>query len=520
VKNPGTYKGLIEKIPYLKELGITAVELLPICEFDETHNGRKNPITGERLVNYWGYNSICFHAPKASYSSQGLNGEQIFEFKSLVKALHTAGIEVILDVVFNHTGEEDEQGPVYTFRGIDNPIYYMIDKKTRGYHDFTGCGNTVNCNHPVVRDLIMDCLRYWVIEMHVDGFRFDLASVLCRAEDGSVLANPPLVERITKDPVLANTKLIAEPWDAGGLYQLGSFPAGKKWAEWNDKYRNHIRKYIRGDRGMIPKLATRIAGSSDLYRMSARTPYHSINFITCHDGFTLADLVSYKKKHNQMNGESNRDGLDENFSRNYGKEGPSENPRINRLRKRQIKNMALLLMLSQGVPMLLAGDEMGRSQRGNNNAYCQDNEISWIDWNLLEQNAELVRFFKLAIQFRKHHSTLRRTTFFEDDPSGKILINWYDKKLKQPNWAGKSCYLAFHLLPDQINKRDIFVISNASPSSQSFQLPALETGKIWRRSADTYLDSPYDICETGKEQALKEQGTYDAHPQSTVVLIA
>jgi len=411
VKHPGTFRGLIEKIPYLQELGITAVELLPINEFDETHNDKINPATGKRLAQYWGYDSIAFFAPKASYANLNQEGTQINEFKDLVKAFHRAGIEVILDIVFNHTAEGDDKGTTFSFRGLDNSIYYLIDKETGRYYNFSGCGNTLNCNHPVVRDLILDCLRYWVVEMHVDGFRFDLASILGRGQDGTVLANPPLLEHIAADPVLANTKIIAEAWDAAGLYQVGSFPAWKRWAEWNGKFRDDLRRYIRGQKGMVGTLATRLAGSSDLYQQSDRAPYHSINFITSHDGFTLYDLVSYKHKYNIENGENNRDGSNENISWNCGKEGQTQNSRIVTLRKRQIKNMTLLLLMAQGVPMILGGDELGRTQKGNNNAYCQDNDISWFDWQLLQENNDLFHFFKSAIRFRKEHPALRRRTF-------------------------------------------------------------------------------------------------------------
>jgi isoamylase len=518
VQNPGTFAGLIEKIPYMQELGITAVELLPINEFDETHEVKKNPFTGVPLLNFWGYDSICFFAPKASYAKNNENGNHLNEFKTLVKTLHSAGIEVILDIVFNHTAEGGKDGFTFSFRGLDNSVYYMIDKNTGEYYNFSGCGNTMNCNHPVVRDLIMDCLRYWVIEMHIDGFRFDLASILGRGQDGSVLANPPLLEQIANDPVLAHTKIIAEAWDAAGLYQVGSFPAWQRWAEWNGKYRDNLRKYVRGDKGMVPLLATRVAGSSDLYRQSGRAPYYSINFITCHDGFTLYDLVSYNKKHNEVNGDNNRDGTDENYSWNCGKEGPSTNEKVNQLRKKQIKNFALLLLLSQGVPMILAGDELGRSQKGNNNAYCQDNEISWIDWNLLERNADLFRFFKLAIQFRMQHRSLRRMTFFEDDPTKKIYIEWYGTKLNKPNWNGNSFNLSFHLLPNPQDQSDIFVISNADRKNQTFKIPKLKNGKKWYRVADTSLESPFDFSEPGQEYLLPEQQSYRAQARSTIIL--
>ncbi len=382
--NPGTFAGLIEKIPYLKKLGVTAVELLPVNEFEETDTDRANPFTGQPLVNLWGYQSTAFFAPNAAYSSNPDSGDQLREFKEMVRAFHQAGIEVILDIVFNHTAEGDEHGPTWSFRGIDNSTYYILECGSGKYQNFSGCGNTVNCNNPVVRDFIVDCLRYWVMEMHVDGFRFDLASILGRGEDGSVLQNPPLLERLAYDPVLANIKLIAEAWDAGGLYQVGSFPSWGRWAEWNGIFRDDIRKFVKGDAGMTSPLATRLLGSPDLYLSSAREPYHSINFMTCHDGFTMNDLVCYNEKHNLANGESNSDGTSANYSWNCGAEGSTDDAAINQLRLQQQKNFAAILLVSHGVPMILAGDEMGRTQQGNNNAYCQDNEISWIDWKLAE----------------------------------------------------------------------------------------------------------------------------------------
>ncbi|HZM09783.1 MAG TPA: glycogen debranching protein GlgX, partial [Candidatus Limnocylindrales bacterium] len=380
VAHPGTYAGLIEKIPYFQKLGVTAVELLPVNEFEQGDTDRVNPFTGERLLNLWGYQPTAFCAPNTAYSSQRADGEQVHEFKQLVRTMHQAGIEVILDMVFNHTAEGDETGPTWSFRGIDNSTYYILDPETGKYVNFTGCGNTVNCNNPVVRDFIVDCLRYWVLEMHVDGFRFDLASILGRGMDGRVLKNPPLLESLAYDPVLANTKLIAEAWDAAGLYQVGTLPSWGRWAEWNGIFRDDVRKFVKGDAGMTSALATRLLGSPDLYETSAREPYHSINFLTCHDGFTLNDLVSYNQKHNLANGDNNTDGSDANYSWNCGVEGPTNDAAVNELRARQRKNFAAILLFSHGVPMILAGDEIARTQQGNNNAYCQDNEVSWLDW--------------------------------------------------------------------------------------------------------------------------------------------
>ena len=377
VKHPGTFAGIREKIPYLKDLGINAVEMMPIFEFDEFENSRPSPISGETLLNYWGYSTVGFFAPKAGYAATGKLGMQVDEFKNLVKELHHNGIEVILDVVFNHTAEGNENGPYISFRGIDNKTYYMLTPE--GYYfNFSGCGNTLNCNNPIVRNLVLDCLRYWVSEYHIDGFRFDLASILGRDPWGAPLTNPPLLEILAFDPILAKCKLIAEAWDAGGLYQVGSFPAYGRWAEWNGKYRDTVRQFLKGD-GNVGEMAQRLQGSPDLYAASGRAPATSINFVTCHDGFTLADLVSYNHKHNEANGENNNDGGDDNESWNCGAEGWTDDPNINALRQRQMRNAIAILLVSQGVPMLLMGDEVGRSQNGNNNTYCHDSELTWLN---------------------------------------------------------------------------------------------------------------------------------------------
>ncbi|MBF0275929.1 MAG: glycogen debranching protein GlgX, partial [Nitrospinae bacterium] len=382
-KKPGTFLGVIEKIPYLKELGITALELLPIQEFNKHESTMVNPVRDERLVNYWGYSTINFFSPSGCYAFSKTSGKQVEEFKEMVKELHKANIEVILDVVFNHTAEGNELGPTLSFRGIDNTVYYMLEKDKRYYKNYSGCGNTFNCNHPVVRDFILDCLRYWVIEMHVDAFRFDLASILGRDQEGNIMKNPPLIERIAEDPILRSAKIIAEAWDAGGAYQVGAFP-GTRWAEWNGRYRDDVKKFWKGEHGMVGTLATRITGSSDLYGDDGRSPLHSINFVTCHDGFTLRDHVSYERKHNLENGENCHDGSNDNCSFNCGVEGETKNKEILNLRMKMTKNFLATLFLSQGIPMMLGGDEFGRTQKGNNNAYCQDNEISWFDWSLLE----------------------------------------------------------------------------------------------------------------------------------------
>ncbi|MBF0456296.1 MAG: glycogen debranching protein GlgX [Nitrospirae bacterium] len=516
VENPGTYAGIIEKIPYLKELGITAVELLPITEFEEMDSDRVNPLSGQRLMNLWGYQPISFFAPKASYAANGTNGRQVMEFKSMVKKFHEAGIEVILDVVFNHTAEGNEMGPTFSFKGIDNSIYYIVDPITGDYHNYSGCGNTVNCNHPVVRNMIVDCLRYWVMEMHVDGFRFDLASILGRGRDGTVLQNPPLLERIAADPILATTKLIAEAWDAAGLYQVGTFPNWGRWAEWNGKFRDDIRRFVRGENGLVPALMKRLTGSPDLYEKGGREPYHSINFITSHDGFTLKDLVSYNRKHNEINGEDNRDGSDDNHSWNCGREGHTDSWDINNLRMRQMKNLAAILLFSHGVPMILGGDEMGRSQQGNNNAYCQDNEISWVDWKLTEKNADLVRFFRLFIRFRKKQSLLKRETFQEN---GMGSVTWHGVKLDEPDLDVHSRTLAM-LQSGAPDDSDVYLIMNSFYEQLRFELPVLPHYKKWYRVVDTNLAPPHDIEDVGEEVVLNEQKFYDVSARSVLILIS
>ena len=519
VIKPGTFAGLIEKISYLTDLGVTAVELLPVHEFEEVDSNRTNPFTNERLLNYWGYQPISFFAPNGAYASNSEDGGQVTEFKELVRALHAAGIEVILDVVFNHTAEGDERGPTISFRGIDNTVYYILNPSTAAYLNYSGCGNTLNCNHPVVRDLIVECLRYWVMEMHVDGFRFDLASILGRGQDGSVLENPPLLESLAHDPVLANTKLIAEAWDAAGLYQVGTFPAWSRWAEWNGKFRDDVRRFVAGEPGMVSALATRLVGSPDLFHTSSREPYHSINFVTCHDGFTLTDLVSYDHKHNEMNGENNADGYDHNLSWNCGWEGPSNLPEVQRLRARQIRNFATILLLADGVPMILSGDELGRTQQGNNNAYCQDNEISWIDWGLLSRNGDLLRFFKSLIQFRRHHPLLRAISFGSLHKKNSRVIAWHGVKLGQPDWSSQSRSLALHLsgLSEAGREEHIFFIANSHWEKHVFELP--NTGIEWLRFIDTSDESPNDISAVGSETLLDEQRYYPTGPRSCVVLI-
>ncbi|MEQ1557944.1 MAG: glycogen debranching protein GlgX [Methyloglobulus sp.] len=518
VKNPGTFRGIIEKIPYLVELGVTAVELLPITEFDELDNDRNNPENGSALRNLWGYHPLSFFAIKSGYAAGKLPGSEINEFKDMVKALHAVGIEVILDVVYNHSGEGDHRGPAYSLKGIDNSTYYMLSGDG-SYMNFSGCGNTINCNQPYVRHFIMDSLRYWVTEMHVDGFRFDLASILGRDQQGNVLDSPPLLEQIAGDPVLASTKLIAEAWDAAGLYQVGSFPNWGRWAEWNGHFRDDIRRFVRGDFGMVGKLANRLAGSSDLYQFG-RDPGHGINFVTSHDGFTLHDLVSYNDKHNWNNGEANCDGDNNNLSWNCGVEGETDNVDINNLRERQIRNLATLLLLSRGVPMILAGDETGRTQQGNNNSYCQDNNISWLNWQGLAKNSGLYRFFRLLIAFRKSHDLLRHDSFTIKDGLG-LQIQWHGHQLGQPDWGVDSRSIAAHMFGSTSSGLfpDIYLIANAHCESTEFQLPTPSNQK-WHRFIDTSLPGELAIMDNNALAVLNDQHCYRVMDRSVVVLIS
>ncbi len=514
VAHPGTFAGLVEKIPYLQALGVTAVELLPIHEFDECDCPFSNPDTGERLRNFWGYNSIAFAAPKASYAASARDHGQVHEFRELVRAFHAAGIEVFLDVVFNHSGEGDYRGRTTSFRGIDNRLFYMIGADGK-YLNFSGCGNTVKCNHPVVRQMIMDCLRYWVADMHIDGFRFDLASVLGRDASGRVLSDPPVVDEIAQDGVLADTKLIAEPWDAAGLYQVGKFPFGRRWSEWNGHYRDDVRRFWRGDPGMAGALATRLCGSADLYEKSGRRPAHSINFVTCHDGFTLWDLVSYNRKHNRANGEDDRDGMAENFSWNCGVEGPTDDPGVLGLRRRQARNLFATLMLSQGVPMVLAGDELLRMQRGNNNAWCQDNEVSWVDWALAQRNADFLRFAREMIALRKRHPALRRRTFLQP---GDVV--WHGPEPYKPDFSGRA--LAMVLDGRRTGREpdaDLYAAFNAGREARMFTIPPAPQGRAWQRVVDTALAAPLDIVGPGEGPVVPEWSAYTLAAFSLVVLI-
>lgn len=473
---PGTYRGFMDKIPYIKQLGITAVEFLPLFEFDEMEYYHANDRRKE-LRNFWGYSTVNFFSPNAQYAHDGQHGQQVNEFKELVRALHAAGIEVILDVVYNHTAEGGHGGPVYSFRGIDPSTYYMLEDDGLHYRNFTGCGNTVNCNHPAVRHFILDSLRHWVTQYHIDGFRFDLASIFCRGKQGEVLKDPPIVEAIAEDPVLREVKLIAEAWDAAGLYQVGGFPS-TRWSEWNGRYRDDVRNFWRGGPGLVSAFATRLAGSGDHYDHHDQTPMKSINFITSHDGFTLADLVSYNEKHNQANGEDNQDGDNHNHSCNYGEEGPTQNPEIKAIRKRQVKNFIATLMLSQGVPMLLAGDEFFRTQQGSNNAYCQDNEISWVDWDLLAEHQDLLDFTRRAIAFRKEHPSLRRRDFLKGclPETGGADILWMSANGGEVNWdqdEALGCLLdgrARYTGADE-DKDHLLLLFNAHAHAIDFKIP-------------------------------------------------
>jgi glycogen operon protein len=524
VARPGTYLGLVEKIPYLQRLGVTAVELLPVHEFDENDCVFTNPETGERLRNFWGYNSIAFASTKAAYAAGAAEHNQVNEFRDMVRAFHAAGIEVILDVVFNHTGEGDDRGRTYSLRGLDNELYYML-RPDGGYLNFSGCGNTLNCNHPVVRDLLLTCLHYWVAEMHVDGLRFDLASVLGRDRYGNVLAEPPVVETIIEDGVLADTKLIAEPWDAVGLYQVGRFPFGRRWSEWNGRYRDDVRRFWRGDPGMAEALATRLCGSADLYEWTGRRPLHSVNFVTCHDGFTVWDLVSYNGKHNWANGEGNRDGMNDNCSWNCGAEGPTDDRQVLALRRRQARNLMATLLLSQGVPMLLAGDEFLRTQRGNNNAWCQDNDLSWLDWSLAEKNADFLRFTRMMVALRRRHPALRRRNFFRGSGPRRDMVPdilWHGVEASEPDFSPWSRTLAFALdgsLTGREPDRDFYVLCNAWREPLGFHVPPSPSGRPWRRVVDTALPSPLDIVEDGEGPSVPVDSRYPAAPHSLVVLM-
>jgi isoamylase len=507
----GTYCGLIEKIPYLQQLGITAVELLPIFQFD-AQDCRPG------LVNYWGYAPVSFFAPHQAYSSRQDPLGPIDEFRDMVKALHRAGIEVILDVVFNHTAEGDHQGPTICFRGIDNSAYYLLERDCSRYANYSGTGNTLNTNHSVVRRMIVDSLRYWVKEMHVDGFRFDLASILARDTGGQVLSSPPVLWDIESDPVLAGTKIIAEAWDAAGLYQVGEF-IGDSWKEWNGRFRDDARSFFRGDEGSLTQFADRLLGSHEIYRHKEREAEQTVNFVTCHDGFTLNDLVSYNEKHNQSNGEDNRDGTNDNRSWNCGVEGSTDDPEIERLRNRQVKNFLTVTLLSLGVPMFLMGDEVRRTQHGNNNAYCQDNETNWFDWSLISKHADVHRFVRLLIARRLlRDSSAERQRIPLSQLISVGIKGWHGVRLNQPDWSPKSHSVAFSA-ELQKERLLIYVIFNAFWEPLDYELPSIDPKKenSWRRWIDTFQDSPNDIVAWQDAPAVPGK-VYRAGPRSVVVL--
>jgi len=529
VRHPGTYEGIIEKIPYLQSIGVNCVELMPVFEFDEYENKRINPETGNRLCNYWGYSTVGFYAPKSGYAATGHHGNQVSEFKGMIKALHAAGISVILDVVFNHTAEGDLRGPTISFRGIDNQTYYMLNPDG-SYANYTGCGNTLNCNHPVVRSFVLDCLHYWVSEFHIDGFRFDLASVLGRDSNGHPLANPPLLEALALDPILAGCDLIAEAWDAGGLYQVGNFPSYGRWMEWNGHFRDAARRFLKGDSGVAGEMVQCILGSPSLYASSGRKPTASVNFLTCHDGFTLRDLFTYNDKHNLANGEENRDGANDNNCWNCGVEGETDDPEVNALRARFQRNAMALLFLSQGVPMLSMGDELGRTQNGNNNAYCHDEEWNWLDWTQEQEGGKalgLKRFVGLMADFRRRHSQLHRKEFFtgmDVQGCGYPDICWHGVKPRQPDWGSDSRSVAFMIagkMDESYGPETDFIYAafNMWHEPLSYGLPKLPSGMRWSLVVDTARPSPDDFFEPGSEQLIADQSCITLTERSVIVLI-
>ena len=521
VKHRGTFEGLREKIPYLKELGVNAVELMPIFEFDETMNARE--VNGQKLLEYWGYNTVSFFAPNTSYIAQDEYNQEGTELKELIKELHENHIEVILDVVFNHTAEGNEKGPVFCFKGMDNNLYYMLTPDGN-YYNFSGCGNTLNCNHPIVRQMILECLRYWTVSYRVDGFRFDLASILGRNANGSPMNNPPLLESLANDPVLSNVKLIAEAWDAGGLYQVGSFPAGRRWAEWNGRYRDTMRGYLKGENWEAWNAAWRICGSGDMYgglTVNDNRDYvgynSSINFFTCHDGFTLYDLYSYNDKHNENNGWNNTDGANDNRSWNCGAEGNTSNPEVLRLRYRMIRNACALLMCSRGTPMFLAGDEFGNTQYGNNNSYCQDNEISWLDWTYLEKNRDLFEFFKFMIAYRHKHAVIRKK--LPNAVCGMEPIHAHDVRAENTNLPdGTRTFAVSFAGYDKKKGEDdlVYIALNTYWEDVEITLPDLHKRGSWYLSVNTYGDGEGRYCYP-EGQEIRIDGSFVMRPRSVAV---
>lgn len=509
VAHHGTFSGLREKIPYLKDLGVNAVELMPIFEFDETKNRRT--VDGRELLEYWGYNTVCFFAPNTSYNSDHEYNREGTELKEVIRDLKANGIEVILDVVFNHTAEGNERGPYISFKGFDNNIYYMLTPDGY-YYNFSGCGNTLNCNHPVVQQMILECLRYWVTDYHIDGFRFDLATILGRDEDGSPLSSPPLLKQLAFDPILRSTKLIAEAWDAGGLYQVGTFPSWNRWAEWNGKYRDCLRNYLKGDLWAAPEAVLRITGSPDLYDVFGRGHNSSVNFLTCHDGFTLYDMYAYNNKHNEANGWNNTDGANDNRSWNCGAEGETEDPAVNELRRRMIKNACAVLLCSRGTPMFLAGDEFANTQFGNNNAYCQDNIISWLDWKLLEKNQDIYQFFRYMIAFRKAHPVLR--TNLEQSGTGYSSVSIHNgaPDFGETNTETRTLGILYTGYYRKEQREDIvYICINAYWEPLSIRLPFLSQDFSWNVAANTgasdgnFFYEEAQAPEIGSEFLMKER---------------
>ena len=525
VSSPGTYRGVIEKIGYLQDLGITAVEFLPVHEFNENEKYRKNPLTGELLRNYWGYSTISFFAPKGNYSASGDCGQQVTEFREMVRELHRAGIEVILDVVFNHTAEMNQLGPLYNFRGIDNRSYYLLQKNKRLYQNLTGCGNTFFCNHPAAATLIVDCLKYWYSEMGVDGFRFDLATVFNRDKEGAWLEDSPIIKWIENEPALSGAKLISEAWDAAGGYAVGRF-GSSRWCDWNDKYRDDVRRYWRNDGNQAGGFATRISGSQDLFQGKG-SPLKSINYVACHDGFTMRDLVSCKKKHNRGNAENNRDGKSANQSMNFGVEGDTDDPVIRRNRIKQVKNFFTTLMLSQGVPMILGGDEFFRTQKGNNNAYCQDNEISWYDWDLIDDNRELHRFVKNLIRLRKKYPSLRRHSFYAGgtaNPDSALPdITWLSSTAVNRKWDTRDNKLACIISGNKTNTSgkkdcpDLYLLFNPTDKTAKFSLFS-QGLRRWRKIIDTSREAPFDIRLNNGGDEIESTIMIELQPKSLIVL--
>ena len=519
VENPGTFAGLMEKIPYLKELGINAVELMPIFEFDEMRDKRE--YNGKLLMDYWGYNPVAFFAPNTAYSADHELNHEGDELRTLVRTLHENDMEIILDVVFNHTAEGNENGPIISFKGVDNSVFYLLGANGE-YYNFSGCGNALNCNHPIVHQMILECLRHWVVEYHIDGFRFDLASILGRNEDGKPMHNPPLLESLAVDPVLSGVKLIAEAWDAAGLYQVGSFPSrDNRWVEWNGKYRDDLRCFLKGDEGMAGQAARRILGSQDLYRVGEHGESPSVNFITCHDGFTLHDLYAYNEKHNEANGWHNTDGESHNNSWNCGIEGETDCREVLDLRRRLQKNAIAVLMCSRGTPMFLAGDEFGNTQFGNNNPYCQDNEISWLDWDYLDDNEDLYDFFRFMIHFRKQHPILRSATKPAEsrfpETSLHSQTSWdanynRDSRIIGVTFAGRNA--------EDTQDDIVDIVINAHWETHQVCLPDLPEGMYWRTVVDTYNGPGEDCIENIEDMPVSHSGIIWIQPRSVIVLIA